>query len=338
MERRHRTPKRLLAGGATVVGLVGAAGAAEKRRLRAAHPPPGQLVDVGGHRLHLIRQGAGSPPVVLEAGSGAFSTDWEHVQPRVAADTVAYDRAGLGFSEPGPAPRTGARILADLRMALTVAGVGLPRVLVGHSLGALLVRLYAYTHPEEVAGLVLVDPAHEDQFDQVDHPEAPRPGTEGYHRRLRRQGTFARAVVASGLPALLTGLAPGWRLPEAMSGRRRAVFLGDTTHVGTAIDEGQRWEGLAAEVREARHHLGDLPVRVLTHGRLDDLRGAIPLEAQEAMDEVCLRLQRELLGISSDSRQIVAEDCGHFIQTERPDLVVDAIHDVIAARHERAAP
>jgi pimeloyl-ACP methyl ester carboxylesterase len=121
--------------------------------------PPGQLVDVGGHRLHINCTGAGSPTVVIEAGLGDWSTGWGFVQPEVAKTTrvCTYDRAGLGWSEPGPLPRDAAQFARELHSLLQNANIPGPYVMVGHSLGGLPVQVFAHDHPSEVAGVVLVD-------------------------------------------------------------------------------------------------------------------------------------------------------------------------------------
>lgn len=130
-----------------------------------------ERVDVGGRRLYILCTGRnveGSPTVVLEAGLGDSSSVWNRVQPEVAKFTrvCSYDRAGLGGSEPAPVPRTIETLVADLHTLLTNAKVSSPYVLVGHSLGGLLTRLYASRYPNEIAGMVLVDSAHEDEPDR----------------------------------------------------------------------------------------------------------------------------------------------------------------------------
>ena len=137
---------------------------AQRRDLRT-HPAPGQLVDVAGHRLHLWCIGEGAPVVVLETGAGGSSLQWNRVQPEVARATrvCAYDRAGLGWSDLGPTPRTAARIVDELHILLETAGVPGPYVLTGHSGGGLYARLYVSTYPTDVAGMVLVEASHEDQ-------------------------------------------------------------------------------------------------------------------------------------------------------------------------------
>ena len=126
--------------------------------------PPGRVYDVGGHRLHLLVAGSGDPPVVLEAGGLGWSLDWYPVIERLSQDTTvcAYDRAGYGWSEPGPSPRTSERIAAELHDLLTVARIRPPYLLVGASFGGHTVRLFAHHHPEEVCGVVLIDARHEE--------------------------------------------------------------------------------------------------------------------------------------------------------------------------------
>ena len=132
---------------------------------RRIYPPPGELVDVGGHSLHINCVGEGSPTVILESGSGATSVDWANIQPEVANTTrvCAYDRAGSGWSETGPGPGDPQQIAGELHTLLGNAGIDGPYVLVGHSFGGLYVRMYAELYPNEVEGMVLVDSSHPEQ-------------------------------------------------------------------------------------------------------------------------------------------------------------------------------
>lgn len=132
---------------------------------RRIYPPPGELVDVGGHSLHINCVGKGSPTVILESGSGATSVDWANIQPEVANTTrvCAYDRAGSGWSETGPGPGDPQQIAGELHTLLGNAGIDGPYVLVGHSFGGLYVRMYADLYPNEVEGMVLVDSSHPEQ-------------------------------------------------------------------------------------------------------------------------------------------------------------------------------
>jgi pimeloyl-ACP methyl ester carboxylesterase len=132
---------------------------------RRIYPPPGKLVDVDGHSLHINCVGEGSPTVILESGSGANSTAWANIQPEVSDTTrvCAYDRAGSGWSEPGPGPGDPQQIAGELHTLLGNAGIEGPYVLVGHSFGGLYVLMYADLYPNEVEGMVLVDSSHPEQ-------------------------------------------------------------------------------------------------------------------------------------------------------------------------------
>ena len=137
---------------------------------RQQYPPPGQMVDIGGQRLHLYCLGTGSPTVILEAAAPGWSLYWSTVQPQLARTTrvCAYDRAGLGWSDRGPLPRTGQRMAKELHRLLERAGIAGPYVLVGHSLGGLVARLYQHDYPQEVVGMVLVDAGHELEMRQAE--------------------------------------------------------------------------------------------------------------------------------------------------------------------------
>src|SRR3984893_10985615 len=140
------------------ISICIAAGAAE-----AAPKPPGKLVDLGGHKLHVNCTGKGNPTVVVENGLGDFSFGWILVQSKVATFTriCTYDRAGYAWSDPGPKPRTFAQLNLELHDALQKLGERGPFVLVGHSYGGPVMRNFAATYPDQVAGMVFVEAAHE---------------------------------------------------------------------------------------------------------------------------------------------------------------------------------
>jgi hypothetical protein len=159
-----------------VAVLASAAGKRAQARLVADYPPPGQLVDVGGDRLHLHCQGEGSPAVIFDAGAGfAPGLALAHLQRAAAEHTTGctFDRAGQGWSDPSPRPRTAEVMVEELHLLLQRAGVPAPYVLAGWSFGGLTARLLAYQHPDEVAGLVLMDARHERQLEVLGGRPSP---------------------------------------------------------------------------------------------------------------------------------------------------------------------
>ncbi|HVX67833.1 MAG TPA: alpha/beta hydrolase, partial [Bryobacteraceae bacterium] len=191
-----------------LAGLGAAYQAIAGYRDRKAFPPPGKLVDVGGFRMHLYCAGEGSPAVILDSGLSDAWLHWYKVQPEVAATTrvCAYDRAGLGWSDPSPRPRSSKVIAQELHTLLERAGIRPPFVLVGHSMGGLDVRMYASLYREQVAGMVLVDASHPEQFERF--PPTLRSGGDLWQQAMRRDARYMRL----GIPRLL-----GWcgtSLPE----------------------------------------------------------------------------------------------------------------------------
>jgi pimeloyl-ACP methyl ester carboxylesterase len=279
----------------------------------SSYPAPGRLIDVGGYRLHLSCTGTarpGSPTVILEAGYGNSSLAWSKVQPAVASFTrvCSYDRAGYGWSDNGPLPSTAGHMVTELHTLLTRAGVAGPYVLVGHSYGGLIMQLYTYTYPQQVAGLVLVESMHEDQFRYPDlHFGAPP--------------SICQALAPLGIVRVLGLAAPGYvaEFPLAAQPAAKAQF-NQTRFCQTASDEYAGMEESFAQVHAAQRPLGHLPLVVLTHGHPY-------LGSQGERDWQAL--QRNLAGLSSDSRSIIATRSEHYIQLEQPDLVIAAIQQVL---------
>jgi pimeloyl-ACP methyl ester carboxylesterase len=182
------------------------------RKDRVATPPPGQLVDVGGHRLHLWCTGDGSPAVILDAGLGGTSAGWGFVQPDVARFTrvCSYDRAGMGYSDSGPSPRTARRIANELADLLTHSGIVGPVVLAGESIAGFNVRVFASDYPEHAAGLVLVDASHEDDAHEV-------PGMARFVPLLSTIGVFRLLGVSFGQP-FLSWSSPALEEPTRIGG------------------------------------------------------------------------------------------------------------------------
>jgi pimeloyl-ACP methyl ester carboxylesterase len=283
------------------------------------YPPPGQLVDVGGYRLHLHCVGQGSPTVVLDAGMGAFSLDWGAVQPEIARSTrvCAYDRAGLGWSEPGPLPRSPQQFAGELHTLLTNAGVEGSYVLVAHSISGKTARLFASQHPDQVAGLVFVDARHE-SVDQ--HLTSEQRSAEGTQQQQFQNMIFwmarfglVRLIWAPAWPTML----PGTENLQPETRTAIGVLQARPRQIDSALAEGQARSDSDSVLRAAGP-LGDTPLIVLASAQSTD---HLPYwkEAQQIM-----------AGLSSNSRLIVAPS-GHAVHFEQPDLVIDAIDQVITS-------
>jgi pimeloyl-ACP methyl ester carboxylesterase len=226
-----------------------------------ANPPPGKLVDVGGYRLHIHCTGSGSPTVVVEAGWGDSSAAWGWVQPEVAKTTriCTYDRAGMGWSEASPQPRTAREFAKELHTLLANAKETGPYVLVGHSMGGFTILVYAHDYPEEVSGLVLVDAQALPSADAAAPEPAPKPGVNSLPSLLARVG----------LVRLLAGpLGSIKNLPEADKQAYQASTVTPRS-VQTFVDE---FRGMAEGGAQARAvtSLGDLPLIVLSRGKDQD--------------------------------------------------------------------
>ncbi len=267
-----------------------------------ANPPPGKLVDVGGFRLHLNCTGSGSPTVVFESGWGDASVIWGWVQPEVAKTTrvCSYDRAGMGWSETSPYPRTAREFAKELHTLLANAHELGPYLLVGHSLGGYTVRVYAHDYPDEVSGLVLVDAQDVPAADGPAPNLAPKPG-----------GTSLPALLARvGLARLMEGsLGAIQNLP--LEEKQANLAFGVTPRFAqTFLDEGRGMSEGGAQAR-AVTTLGSLPLIILSRGKNQDAKHTAA--------------QTALLQLSTNSQQIYADKSAHYIMMDQPEMVVAAI-------------
>jgi pimeloyl-ACP methyl ester carboxylesterase len=294
----------------TVIGVCGvlivavSAGALYQwiatRKELATTPPPGRLVDIGGHRLHIWCTGEGAPPVILETGLGGSSADWGFVQPEVARFTqvCSYDRAGSGYSDPGPSPRTARRMARELTQLLDRSGISGPAVLVGASIGGFTARIVASEYGDRVSGLVLVDATHEDQEHEIP--------------QLARFVPFLSSVGVLRLLGMSFGLPPASLAPSVREFARATSFR--AAGYQAAADEIVHVRESAAEVRATRRKL-TTPVIVVTAGR--------------GTGAEWLELQRDQIALSSRGCQIVAEQSGHVVAVDQPRVVVDAIRAAV---------
>jgi pimeloyl-ACP methyl ester carboxylesterase len=295
---------RLVLGLSGFVSIAALSGATYQwiatRRDLASAPPPGTFVDVGGYRLHLWCTGAGAPTVILDSGLGGTSAGWGFVQPEVARFTrvCSYDRAGMGYSDPGPSPRTARRLASELATLVDRSGIDKPLVLVGASSGGFNVRVFAADYPDRVAGLVLVDATHEDQPHEIPH--------------IAR---FAPLLASTGILRLL-GFSLGHSVetlaPSVQQFARATRFR--TAGYRAAAAEIMVIRENAAEVKSSRRKLM-LPMVVVTGG----------LGADRSWRD----LQRDQVTLSDYGCQIVAEESGHVVPVDQPGVVVDAIRATV---------
>jgi pimeloyl-ACP methyl ester carboxylesterase len=225
-------------------------------------PPRGEMVDVGGRRLRVVRAGTRGdrPIVVLEHGAFGCASDWAVVQDRLAAKglaSLAYDRAGLGHSEPGPKPRDGAAIVGDLAALLRKLDEPGPFVLAGHSMGGLMVRLYALTHPDRTLGVVLVDAVTPDV---INHPLGGK-GVDAFSRILGWTSEGAKYGMMRPVAAV-AGDRIG--LPPDASAEKRRIF-GSPSHAHWAAEEVSQWRATSDQARAAEFPAA-MPIAVITAG------------------------------------------------------------------------
>jgi pimeloyl-ACP methyl ester carboxylesterase len=301
--------------------------------------PPGRLIDIGTHRLHLHCQGVGAPAVVFDAALGGSSLSWSLVQPEVARFTTAcaYDRAGFGWSDAGPPPRTAARLAGELAALLERAGVTPPYVLVGHSFGGLTIRAFAARHPQLVAGLVFVDPAHPEEW--RDPPDVERVRIARGARLCRHGAVAARFGLATVVAALaqVGALGAARRLAGAIGRgglkREDEEVLAPVTKLPTAIRPVVRWmwtqprfyEALGGQIESICVSAAEAP--------LDPDYGGLHLATISAVTATSTRraLQEALSRRSTRGRHIVAKRSGHWIPLDEPETVIRVVHETVEA-------
>lgn len=294
---------------------------------RARHTPPGELVAVDGRSMHLDCRGDGDVTVILDAGQGGWSSDWVDIIPRLRETTrvCAYDRAGYGWSDPAPGARDPQTLADDLAALLDAADEAPPYALVGFSSSGLSARLYAAAHPDEVAGLVLIDPATEFDNELL--------GAEGMRQQRAAAGMFGAFEAASRI-GLVRALDPREIAPYApfiaQDPAQPDVYF-------SFVSEPRWWATSRAEF-EAR-----LSDEVLAHVKNN---GAIPdipvvVVAAEAssgnleLDAARRERLQELAERSTQKRFTLAEGSSHDVVSERPELVVEAILEVVDSARAR---
>ncbi len=303
--------------------LTWLSGNTAKSKLAKENPPPGQLVDVGGYRLHINCMGQGSPTVIMEAGNNDFSVQWSLVQPGITKSTrvCVYDRAGFGWSDASPYPRTLETMVKELHTLLVNAKVEDPYVMVGHSFGGIIVRAFTHQFPNQIAGIVLVDSAHQEQVDRV-------PALQNVATQVLGQFRTLSVMQSFGLLALSPEQIPDRGLQGEALQQYRAI-LATTNYFTAAANETETifadWKNFPSEDKAS---LKDVPLIVLSRGLPEPLPGVSDVENQQ-YEVTWQEMQKELVVLSFESRQIIAEKSGHYIQIQQPDLVIDAVMQIL---------
>ncbi len=322
------TKKFLIGGAVSALMLAGylyekRSGARDFDRLK----PPGKRIPVNGHSLYIHAMGErlpGRPTVVMESGHGDWSMCWRKVQPEVAkfSRVVAYDRAGFGWSDSGPLPRSPEQIVDELHVLLERAGEKPPYLFVGHSMGAPLSRTFHRCYPNEVAGFVWVDPAHE----QLGSFFSFWPKVYVAFQLAMRLGL---ALATFGVPRLMgkgaarRGYAreqddpAGAVLPVQVATPKFFKVLYDETE---SLMAGKGWDG-------APTNLGDLPVISIEVVYPDRPQFGYPVMYWDHFRAGWRAMQQSSAGLSTNQRRIPVEG-GHVVMLEHPQVVIDAVREM----------
>jgi pimeloyl-ACP methyl ester carboxylesterase len=311
---------------------------------RRRYPAPGRLVPVQGTRLHAYSEGEGEPTIILESGIAASSLNWRAVQAELAQFTrvISYDRAGFGWSEAARTPRTIDNLVSELEKMLDALEISGPLILVAHSFGSLIARSYFYRNPDRVVGLLLLDPI------DCEHWRTLLP--EGKERlalgaRLSRRGAWlARmGVVRFSLMLLSAGARtlPKW-IARMTSGSGKSVISRVTSEVSKMPSEvlpavrahwsrPQSFETLTQYLSRLIRCVNEIPYASLGHLPL------VVISAESATESE-VREHRKLASLCSTGEHVIAERSGHWVQLDRPDLVVSLLQSSYGVSRNPSVP
>jgi len=288
------------------------------------YPALGQLVDVGGYKLHIYCIGEGSPTVILDAAADMMSSDWAWIQPEIAKHTrvCSYDRAGMGWSDSGPQPRDAKQVTIELHTLLTNTGISGPYVMVGHSAAGLYTRMYAAKYPEEVVGMVLVDPGHPDMDTRIPALQAQNASDASLVNTMRILSYF-------GLPRLLgVGKNNAQGLPPQQAAEVN-VFVSRPQHWATILSLINSTPATYDEVRTTGS-AGNLPLVVISANTAWFTKGAPADDARKILNN----LQSEIAGLSTNSSHRIIDGATHGSLVHNQNdaqSVISAIEDVLTS-------
>jgi pimeloyl-ACP methyl ester carboxylesterase len=286
------------------------------------------MIDIGGYRLHLNCTGDGSPAVILESGAGASSNIWAHIQPELARSVCvcSYDRAGFAWSDARPITIANPDPIRELADLLRIAAIRPPFILVGHSLGGELVRIYAREHPRDTVGMVLIATGHPDT--SLRNPVAENAQDNAPQRMLRLFALFSRIGLLRVMPqSLIPGMFReymGLLRTLGPAGNAELTFLQHAKYLDAIAEEMSQMRQIDRRGRIARD-FDDLPLTVISEKWVfSDHPDEQELQSARIEDE----LQTEMAQFSHRGKRVVI-DGGHLIPITRPRAVIEAVHDIL---------
>jgi pimeloyl-ACP methyl ester carboxylesterase len=325
---------------AAIVGCIFAAallagvGYEQVMRWRVARefPPAGRLVDVGGHRMQIDCRGSGSPTVVFEAGLDAVgSLSWSAVHDAIAMTSraCAYSRAGLVWSEPRTEKFQPEDVARDLRVLLTNAGEQAPFVMVGHSLGGPYIMTFTRLYPQDVAGLVFVDASHPDQVERIKTAIGKPLDSAGSLLKV------ANALSWTGIPRIMASRSDSPGMPARAKSVQDAYI---SRSAQSLLEEANSVESTLSSSGQLRQ-LGERPIVVLTALKPlpAETLGAMHLTVAQGqqIQAVWKAMHDDEASWSHRSRHEIVPDSSHYIQFDRPDVVIAAVREVVGAVQSR---
>lgn len=291
---------------------------------KANFPPPGKLVDVGGYKLHIYCIGEGSPTVILDSAADMMSSDWAWIQPEIAKNTqvCSYDRAGMGWSDPSPKSRDAKQVVLELHSLLTNAGISGPYVLVGHSVSGLYVRLYASQYPDEVVGMVLVDPGHPDMDQEIPELQAQNANDASLVKTMQTLSYF-------GLPRLL----------GVGKNNANGLPVQQAAEVNVFVSRPQHWATLSALIEstsvtydevQGTGAMGDMPLVVISANTAWFTKGDPADKARTILNT----LHDEIAQLSTNNLHVIVDGATHgslVLNQDDAHQVVMALEAVLTA-------
>jgi len=294
------------------------AGQVAKKSFAQQFPAPGKLLNLGQRRLHVYCTGEGPVTVILEAGLNDFSIHWNRLVPLLNKEvrTCAYDRAGLGWSDPNSNNINIQNAAADLDQVVSAIPNDKPLVLVGHSFGSLVVRLFAQQHPEHVRAIVLLDPANEFMPERIDgYSEVLAQGAS----QFKTLSLFAKI----GLIALMPNKIPAGDLSGKALEQYRAVLASGDFLSGAAAESAAMVSNLRYMQTQDQSNLTNIPITIISRGLPDPIPG-LPENSASNLENTWSALQTDLV-TRLHAKQLFATGSSHAIHLHQPELVYQAI-------------